>query len=57
MPITLRKINAQVKDPNTGEMIPAGILSSDSLTTIAAAENAAITRINSKKTEAINQIT
>lgn len=57
MPITLRKINAQVKDPNTGEMIPAGILSSDSITQIAAAENAAITRINSKKTEAINQIT
>lgn len=57
MPITLRKINAQVKDPTTGNMIPAGILSSDSLATIATAENSAITRITNEKTLAINEIT
>lgn len=57
MPITLRKINAQVKDPNTGEMIPAGILSSDSQTTIKAYENAAVSRITTEKTSAINAIT
>ena len=57
MPITLRKINAQVKDPTTGDMIPAGILSSDSITQIKAAENSAITRITNEKTLAINEIT
>ena len=37
-------------------MIPAGILSSDSLTQITAAENSAITRITNEKTSAINAV-
>lgn len=56
-PFVVRKINAQVKDPTTGDMIPVGILSSDSLATIATAENSAITRITNEKTLAINEIT
>lgn len=56
-PFIMRKINAQVKDPNTGEMIPAGILSSDSITQITAAENSAITRITNEKTSAVNAVT
>lgn len=56
MPISMKKINAWVKDPNTGNMIPAGILSSDSQTTIKGYENAAVSRINNTKTSAINEI-
>lgn len=48
MPLTVRKFNAQVKDPQSGQMVPAGLLSSDSLQAIEAAESAAITEIQQK---------
>ena len=51
MPLTVRKFNAQVKDPDSGNMIPAGLLSSDSLEAIENAESAAITAIETKGTE------
>lgn len=52
MPITLRKFNAQVKDPDTGEMVPAGLLSSDSIEAIEAAETAAVTAVEGKQAAA-----
>lgn len=48
MPLTVRKFNAQVKDPQSGQMVPAGLLSSDSLQAIEATESAAITEIQQK---------
>ncbi len=51
MPLTVRKFNAQVKDPQSGQMVPAGLLSSDSLQAIEAAESAAITEIQQKGAE------
>lgn len=48
MPLTVRKFNAQVKDPQSGQMVPAGLLSSDSLQAIEAAETAAVTEIQQK---------
>ena len=48
MPLTVRKFNAQIKDPQSGQMVPAGLLSSDSLQAIEAAEAAAITEIQQK---------
>lgn len=48
MPLTVRKFNAQVKDPQSGQMVPAGLLSSDSLQAIEAAESSAITAIQQK---------
>lgn len=48
MPLTVRKFNAQVKDPQSGQMVPAGLLSSDSLQAIETAETAAITEIQQK---------
>lgn len=48
MPLTVRKFNAQVRDPQSGQMVPAGLLSSDSLQAIEAAESAAITEIQQK---------
>lgn len=48
MPITVRKFNAQVKDPDTGQMVPAGLLSSDSLEAIDTAKTAAINAIQQK---------
>ena len=48
MPLTVRKFNAQVKDPQSGKMVPAGLLSSDYLQAIEAAESAAITAIQQK---------
>lgn len=48
MPLTVRKFNAWVKDPQSGQMVPAGLLSSDSLQAIEAAESAAITEIQQK---------
>ena len=45
MAITVRKYDAQVKDPATGNMIPAGLLSSDSLTAINTAKNEAVSLV------------
>lgn len=52
MPITLRKFNAQVKDPETGEMVPAGLLSSDSIEAIEAAGTAAVAAVEGKQAAA-----
>lgn len=49
MPLTVRKFNAQVKDPTSGDMIPAGLLSSDSLEAIEAAETAAVAAVGAKQ--------
>jgi len=51
MPLKVRKFNAQVKDPQSGQMVPAGLLSSDSLQAIDAAETAAIAEIQQKGAE------
>jgi len=56
MPLTVRKFNAQVKDPQSGQMVPAGLLSSDSLQAIDAAETAAITEIQQKGTQTRDSI-
>ena len=45
MPLTVRKFDAQVKDPNTGNMIPAGLLSSDALGAIDSAKTDAISAV------------
>lgn len=45
MAITVRKFNAQVKDPATGNMIPAGLLSSDALEAIDTAKNSAVSLV------------
>lgn len=49
MPITLRKFEAQVKDPDTGDMVPAGLLSSDALGAIDSAKTDAVTAIEGKQ--------
>ena len=49
MPLTVRKFNAQVKDPTTGDTILAGLLSSDSLEAIEAAETAAVAAVGAKQ--------
>lgn len=56
MAITVRKYEAQVKDPATGNMIPAGLLSSDSLTAINTATTTAVNTIQAKGTEVIASI-
>ena len=45
MAITVRKFSAQVKDPSTGNMVPAGLLSSDALGAIDDAKDDAIDAI------------
>lgn len=45
MSITVRQFSAQVKDPSTGNMIPAGLLSSDALGAIDDAKDDAIDAI------------
>ena len=49
MPISLRKFNAQVKDPETGDMIPAGLLSSDALGAINSAKTDAVAAVEGKQ--------
>ena len=56
MAITVRKYEAQVKDPATGNMIPAGLLSSDSLTAINTATTTAVNTIQTKGTQVIASI-
>ena len=51
MPFTVRKFNAQVRDSNTGNMIPAGLLSSDSLEAIENAKQDAIDAIEARAGE------
>lgn len=46
MAITFRRFNAQVKDPITGNMVPAGLLSTDSLEAIDSAKTTAVNTIN-----------
>lgn len=46
MPITLRKFETAVKDPLTGNMVPAGLLSSDALGAINTAKVDAVNTIN-----------
>lgn len=46
MAITFRRFNAQVKDPVTGNMVPAGLLSTDSLEAINSAKTTAVNTIN-----------
>lgn len=46
MPITLRKFETSVKDPLTGNMVPAGLLSSDALGAINTAKVNAVNTIN-----------
>lgn len=48
MAITVRKFNAQVKDPNTGNMVPAGLLSSDALEAIETAKTRAVNTIDAE---------
>lgn len=45
MSLTVRKFNAQVKDPSTGNMIPAGLLSSDALGAIEDAKDDAVAAV------------
>lgn len=56
MAITVRKYNAQVKDQATGNMIPAGLLSSDSLAAINTATTTAVNTIQAKGTQVIASI-
>ena len=49
MPITVRKFNAQVKDPESGDMIPAGLLSSDALGAINSAKTDAVAAVEGKQ--------
>ena len=56
MPITVRKFEAQVRDSTTGNMIPAGLLSSDALGAIDDAKDAAIDDIEAKGSETIASI-
>lgn len=48
MPIKVRKFNAQVRDSESGQMIPAGLLSSDALEAIEDAKQDAIDAIENK---------
>ena len=56
MPLTVRKFNAQVRDQTTGNMIPAGLLSSDALGAIEDAKQDAIDAVEAKGIETINSI-
>ena len=56
MSITVRQFSAQVKDPSTGNMIPAGLLSSDALGAIDTAKNTAITAIQAQGATTIASI-
>lgn len=56
MPLIIRKFNAQVRDPNTGNMIPAGLLSSDALSVIEEAKDDAIEAVEDKGAETLASI-
>ena len=50
MPLTVRKFTAQVRDDTTGDMIPAGLLSSDALGAINTAKTDAVAAITAQQT-------
>ena len=56
MPLNVRLVNVEVKDPDSGQMIPAGLLGSDALSTINTAKNQAIGAIEQKGAETIASI-
>lgn len=56
MPLIIRKFNAQVRDSNTGNMIPAGLLSSDALSVIEDAKDDAIEAVEDKGAETLASI-
>lgn len=49
MPLTIRKFSTQLRDPNSGQMIPAGLLSSDALGAINSAKTDAVAAVESKQ--------
>ena len=49
MPLTVRKFSAQVRDETTGDMIPAGLLSSDALGAINTAKTDAIAAVEGQQ--------
>lgn len=57
MSLKVRKFNAQVRDSTTGNMIPAGLLSSDALGAINTAKNAAVSAVQSQQTTSVNAVT
>ena len=56
MPITVRKFIVEVRDPDSGDMVPTGLLSSDSLEAINTAKENAIEAIENKGEETVASI-
>lgn len=56
MSLTVRKFSAQVRDSTTGEMIPAGLLSSDALGAINTAKNTAVAAVQAQGATTIASI-
>lgn len=56
MSLKLRKVNAEVRDPESEEMIPAGLLGSDALSTIEQAKEDAIEAVEDKGAETLESI-
>ena len=56
MSLKLRKLNAEVRDPESEEMIPAGLLGSDALSTIEQAKEDAIEAVEDKGAETLESI-
>lgn len=56
MPLNVQLVNAQVKDPQSGQMTPAGLIGSDALSTINQAKNQAIAAVQQKGEETLQSI-
>lgn len=56
MSLKVRKVNAEVRDPETDEMIPAGLLGSDALSTIEEAKEDALEAIQQKGEDTLESI-
>lgn len=56
MPLNVQLANAQVKDPQSGQMIPAGLIGSDAISTINTAKNQAVAAVQQKGVETLESI-
>ena len=56
MPLNVQLVNAQVKDPQSGQMTPAGLIGSDAISTINTAKNQAIAAVQQKGEETLQSI-
>lgn len=56
MPLNVQLVNAQVKDPQSGQMTPAGLIGSDAISTINTAKNQAVAAVQQKGVETLESI-